>query len=84
MKTLLKKLICMALASAVLLSVYACTGKKPPAGNSNADQTLSIYSLNRGYGINWLIELEKQFETENPDINVEWKAAADVYGPCSP
>ena len=78
MKTLLKKLICMALATAVLLSVYACTGKKPQGGNPNADQTLSIYTLNRGYGVKWLEELEKAFEAENPDINVEWKAAADV------
>lgn len=84
MKNLFKKIVSLTLVAASSLAVYGCSGNKESqgggggGGNPNASQTLSIYSLNRGYGIKWLEEIEKLFEEENPDINVEFKAAADV------
>ena len=61
MKKIIKKLICVMLIATFSFTAFGCTGKtgQQGGGNPNADQTLTIYALNRGYGIKWLEELEK-------------------------
>ncbi len=71
MKGLIKKAMCMTLAVLVLGGGVAC--RRPDddlRSNPNATKTLSIGYFNGGVTVEWLKELEREYEAANPDVEV--------------
>ena len=72
MKNTMKKALCMSMALLVCGSVTACGGGGDDDGrtNPNASQTLNVAYFNGGVSVEWLTELELEYEKLNPDVEV--------------
>ena len=67
----MKKVVCMTMALLVCGSAVAC-GKKDGGDrtNPNASKILNIGYFNGGVSVEWLKELEKEYEKLNPDVEI--------------
>ena len=76
MKNTTKRALCMSMALLVCGSVTACGGGTTGGGgngdrtNPNASQILNIAYFNGGVSVEWLKELELEYEKLNPDVEV--------------
>lgn len=61
------KITAAATGAILALSAFAGCGAKI----ADDENTLEIYATSAGYGIEWLYDLEKVFEKQNPGCNVE-------------
>ena len=61
------KITAAATGAILALSAFAGCGAKI----ADDENTLEIYATSKGYGIEWLYDLEKVFEEQNPGCNVE-------------
>lgn len=61
----MKKLFTIFLVCLVAVVSVSCNSKIP-----NNENTLEIYAIEAGYGIEWLKELIEVFKEENPDLDV--------------
>lgn len=61
------KITAAATGAILALSAFAGCGAKV----ADDENTLEIYATSAGYGIEWLYDLEKVFEEQNPGCNVE-------------
>ena len=65
MKKLIKSLCLVALAVGTVISLTSC------GGDEESDNKLRIILRNGGFGDSWIYELEKIFEAEHPEIDVD-------------
>ena len=72
MKDSMKKVLCLTMALLTCGSMVACGGDGGDDGrtNPNADKTLNIAYFNGGVSVEWLLELEKEYEAAHPDVEV--------------
>lgn len=73
MKDTMKKVFCLTMALLTCGSLVACNGNEGNDNgrtNPNADKTLNIAYFNGGVSVEWLKELELEYEAANPDVEV--------------
>ncbi len=66
----MKRILCLALAGAMVVSMGAGCGKKTGGGNRDKS-TLNISVFDGGYGTEYLETIAESFEAEYPGVNVE-------------
>ena len=74
MKNNMKKILCLTMALLTCGSVVGCNGllgdDDGGRTNPNADKTLNIAYFNGGVSVEWLKELEREYEALHPDVEV--------------
>ena len=69
-----KSIIGISAAAIVMLGAGACSGGGSNDGggrsNPSASQILNVAYFNGGVSVEWLKELEKEYETQNPDVEI--------------
>lgn len=71
MKKLIKKLICMTLAVACVLTSVACFGEEDAVKIDKTKTQLYVGIVPSGYGTSWLYDLIDKFENEYKDYEFE-------------
>lgn len=72
MKDSMKKVLCLTMAMVTcggMMSMVACS-QDDGRTNPNADKTLNVAYFNGGVSVEWLDELELEYEKEHPDVEV--------------
>ena len=77
MKESMKKILCLMMALVTCGSMVACDefmGEEDDRTNPNADKILNIAYFNGGVSVEWLKELEKEYELAHPDVEISINA----------
>src|SRR5690554_2413728 len=63
----MKNIYTLLIITFMIVALAACDNKR----FADDENTLEIYAIEAGYGVDWLYALAERFEEMNPDINVE-------------